>query len=37
VDWGAGNGYLNAVAQASRVPVLNMQCDIYHPFNAWPT
>ena len=32
VDWGIGNGYLNAVAQASRVPVLNMQCDIYHPF-----
>jgi N-acetylornithine carbamoyltransferase len=27
-----GNGYLNAVAQASRVPILNMQCDIYHPF-----
>jgi N-acetylornithine carbamoyltransferase len=32
VDWGQGNQYLNAVAQASRVPVLNMQCDIYHPF-----
>jgi N-acetylornithine carbamoyltransferase len=32
VDWGVGNGYLNAVAQASRVPILNMQCDIYHPF-----
>ncbi len=32
VDWGVGNGYLNAVAQASRVPVLNMQCEIYHPF-----
>src|SRR5512147_1763132 len=32
VDWGTGNGYLNAVAKASRVPVLNMQCDIYHPF-----
>jgi ornithine carbamoyltransferase len=33
-DWGDGNGYLNAVAQASRVPVLNMQCDIYHPFQC---
>jgi N-acetylornithine carbamoyltransferase len=33
-DWGIGNGYLNAVAQASRVPVLNMQCDIYHPFQC---
>jgi ornithine carbamoyltransferase len=32
VDWGIGNGYLNAVARNSRVPVLNMQCDIYHPF-----
>ena len=34
VDWGIGNGYLNAVANASRVPVLNMQCDIYHPFQC---
>jgi len=33
-DWAVGNGYLNAVAQASRVPVLNMQCDIYHPFQC---
>jgi N-acetylornithine carbamoyltransferase len=33
-DWGAGNAYLRAVAQASRVPVLNMQCDIYHPHQA---
>jgi N-acetylornithine carbamoyltransferase len=32
VDWGIGNQYLNAVAKASRVPILNMQCDIYHPF-----
>src|SRR3989304_198603 len=32
VDWGIGNGYLNAVARNSRVPVLNMQCEIYHPF-----
>lgn len=30
-DWGVGNRYLNLVASASRVPVLNMQCDIYHP------
>jgi N-acetylornithine carbamoyltransferase len=33
-DWQVGNGYLNAVAKASRVPVLNMQCDIYHPFQC---
>jgi ornithine carbamoyltransferase len=31
VDWGIGNRYLNLVAEASRVPVLNMQCDYYHP------
>jgi len=31
VEWGVGNRYLNLVAEASRVPVLNMQCDIYHP------
>ncbi len=31
-DWGIGNAYIRAVAEASRVPVLNMQCDIYHPF-----
>ncbi|RME49518.1 MAG: ornithine carbamoyltransferase [Caldilineae bacterium] len=30
-DWGVGNRYLRWVAEASRVPVLNMQCDIYHP------
>ena len=33
-DWEVGNAYINAVAQASRVPVLNMQCDIYHPFQC---
>jgi N-acetylornithine carbamoyltransferase len=31
VDWGIGNRYLNLVAEASRVPVFNMQCEIYHP------
>jgi N-acetylornithine carbamoyltransferase len=31
-DWGVGNQYINAVADASRAPVLNMQCDVYHPF-----
>ena len=31
VTWGVGNQYLNNVASASRVPVLNMQCEIYHP------
>lgn len=31
-DWNFGNHYIREVAQASRVPVLNMQCDVYHPF-----
>jgi N-acetylornithine carbamoyltransferase len=34
VEWGTGNRYLNFVAEASRVPVLNMQCEIYHPFQC---
>ncbi|MCB9430346.1 MAG: ornithine carbamoyltransferase [Ardenticatenaceae bacterium] len=31
-DWGVGNQYIRDVAAASRVPVLNMQCDHFHPF-----
>jgi N-acetylornithine carbamoyltransferase len=34
VDWGIGNRYLNLVAEAARVPVFNMQCEIYHPFQC---
>lgn len=34
VDWGIGNRYINDVAAASRVPVLNMQCDLWHPFQT---
>jgi N-acetylornithine carbamoyltransferase len=30
-DWGIGNRYLNEVANAARVPLLSMQCDVYHP------
>ncbi len=33
-DWAVGNAYLNEVAEAARCPVLNMQCDIYHPFQC---
>ena len=33
-DWAVGNKYLNEVATYSRVPVLNMQCDVYHPFQC---
>lgn len=31
VDWDIGNQYICQVAEASRVPVFNMQCDLYHP------
>jgi N-acetylornithine carbamoyltransferase len=31
VTWGVGNQYLRWVAEASRSPVLNMQCELYHP------
>ncbi len=34
VDWGVGNAYIRDVAKHSRVPVLNMQCDYFHPFQA---
>ena len=34
VDWGLGNQYLNEVAKASRVPVLNMQDEVYHPMQC---
>jgi N-acetylornithine carbamoyltransferase len=33
-DWGLGNAYISQVAEASRAPVLNMQCDLYHPFQC---
>ena len=33
-DWNFGNKYINDVAKYSRSPVLNMQCDVYHPFQC---
>ena len=33
-DWDFGNKYINEVALHSRSPVLNMQCDVYHPFQC---
>ena len=33
-DWDFGNQYITEVAQHSRSPVLNMQCDVYHPFQC---
>ncbi len=34
VDWEQGNRYIRDVAAASRVPVHNMQCDQFHPFQV---
>lgn len=34
VDWNFGNKYITEVAKYSRTPVLNMQCDVYHPFQC---
>ncbi len=31
-DWGIGNRFIREIAEASRSPVLNMQCELYHPF-----
>ncbi len=33
-DWKMGNVYINEVAKHSRVPVLSMQDDVYHPFQC---
>ncbi|MHB1654184.1 MAG: ornithine carbamoyltransferase [Desulfitobacteriaceae bacterium] len=33
-NWGYGNKYLNEMAQWSTVPIMNLQCDLYHPFQA---
>lgn len=33
-DWGTGNEYISDVAKHSPTPVLNMQCEIYHPFQC---
>lgn len=33
-NWGYGNKYLREMAKWSTVPIMNLQCDIYHPFQA---
>lgn len=33
-NWGLGNRYLREMAQWATVPVMNLQCDLYHPFQA---
>lgn len=32
--WGVGNQYLNDLAHWSTAPIINMQCDKYHPLQA---
>ena len=32
--WGVGNKYIREMAKYSRVPVLNLQCDLYHPMQG---
>ncbi len=33
-DWGVGNRFMRSVAEISRVPLINLQCDLYHPCQA---
>jgi ornithine carbamoyltransferase len=33
-NWGYGNKYLNEMAKWSKAPIMNLQCDLYHPFQA---
>jgi ornithine carbamoyltransferase len=33
-NWGLGNKYLNEMAKWATVPVINLQCDLYHPMQA---
>ncbi|HHX50959.1 MAG TPA: ornithine carbamoyltransferase, partial [Clostridia bacterium] len=32
--WGIGNKYLREMAEHSTAPIINMQCDFYHPLQA---
>ncbi len=32
--WGIGNRYLREMAQHASVPVMNLQCDLYHPMQG---
>ena len=33
-NWGIGNQYLTEMTKWSTVPIMNLQCDLYHPFQA---
>lgn len=32
--WGIGNRYLRSMAEHANVPVMNLQCDLYHPMQG---
>ena len=33
-NWGVGNKYLREMAKYATVPIMNLQCDLYHPMQA---
>ena len=33
-NWGLGNKYIREMAKWSTVPIINLQCDLYHPMQA---
>lgn len=33
-NWGVGNKYIREMAANSTVPIMNLQCDIYHPMQG---
>ena len=33
-NWGIGNKYLREMAKFATVPIMNLQCDLYHPFQG---
>lgn len=33
-NWGYGNKYLTEMAKWATTPIMNLQCDLYHPFQA---
>ncbi len=33
-DWGVGNRFMRDIAAISKVPLINLQCDLYHPCQA---
>lgn len=33
-NWGLGNKYINEMAKWSTVPIVNLQCDLYHPMQV---